>query len=98
MLKMRVQAFICGGVTLVHFLPPSMVTWMYPSLVPAHSTLTSRGDGPSAVTEPTACADTVAPYFPALVGVSHLSARVRSPLIGVQLCPALVVFQTPAVA
>src|ERR1019366_1790387 len=77
MLNMRVQALIWGGVTLFHFAPPSVVTWMRPSPVPAQSTLTSRGEG-------------------ALAGTSHVG-RVRSPLMGVQLCPPLVVFHTPAV-
>src|ERR1035437_8048624 len=97
MLKMRVQGLISGGVTLVHFFPPSMVTWSRPSPVPAHSTLTSRGDGASAVTEPCAAGVTVDAYFPAFEGTSQVW-RVRSPLIGVQLWPALVVFHTPAVA
>src|SRR5487761_1931723 len=98
MLKMRVQDFIDGGVTLVHFLPPSMVTWIRPSPVPAHRTLTSSGEGASAVMEPRAVGVTVEPYFPAFDGMSHFSPRVRSPLMGVQLCPPLVVFQAPAVA
>ena len=37
MLKMRVHGLICGGVTFVHFAPPSVVTWMSPSSVPAQS-------------------------------------------------------------
>src|ERR1017187_41043 len=39
---------------------------------------------------------TLATYLPALAGTSHVW-RVRSPLMGVQLCPPLVVFHTPAV-
>ena len=35
MLKMRVHGLIAGGVTFVHFAPPSIVTWMLPSSVPA---------------------------------------------------------------
>src|SRR5260370_42490976 len=68
MLKMRVHGLICGGVTLVHFRPPSMVTWMRPSPVPAHSTLTSRGEGARAVTEPMGDAVTVEAYLPAFAG------------------------------
>src|SRR5271170_7393173 len=97
MLKMRVHALISGGVTLVHFSPPLVVTWMKPSPVPAQSTFTSIGEGASAVTEPCAAAFTVGAYLPALAGTSQV-CRVRSPLIGVQLCPPLEVFQTPAVA
>ncbi len=97
MLKMRVHGLICGGVTLVHFAPPSMVTWIRPSPVPAQSTFTSSGEGASAVMVPRADGFTVDAYLPALAGTSHVW-RVRSPLIGVQLCPPLMVFQTPAVA
>ena len=52
MLKMRVHGLIAGGVTFVHFAPPSVVTWMLPSSVPAQSTLMFRGDGDSAVIVP----------------------------------------------
>src|SRR5580704_3055315 len=97
MLKMRVQGLICGGVTLVHFSPPLVVTWIRPSPVPAQSTFTSRGEGARAVTEPCAAGFTVDAYLPALAGMSQVS-RVRSPLMGAQLCPAFEVFQTPAVA
>ena len=97
MLKMRVQGLICGGVTLVHFAPPSVVTWIRPSPVPAHSTLTSSGEGASAVIEPCAAGVTVDAYLPAFAGTSQVW-RVRSPLMAVQLWPPLVVFQTPAVA
>src|SRR5215472_7038629 len=97
MLKMRVQALICGGVTLVHLAPPSVVTWIKPSPVPAQSTLLSSGDGASAVTVPSADGVTPGAYLPALAGISQVW-RVRSPLIAVQLWPPLVVFQTPAVA
>src|SRR5689334_12880197 len=98
MLKMRVQGLICGGVTLVHFCPPLVVTWMTPSPVPAQSTLTSRGEGASAVTLPSADGFTVDAYLPALEGMSQVARRVRSQEIGVQEWPPLVVFQTPAVA
>src|SRR5436305_10202262 len=60
MLKMRVHGLIWGGVTLVHFTPPSVVSWMRPSPVPAQSTLTSRGDGASAVIDPIGAGVTVA--------------------------------------
>src|SRR6516164_11737831 len=98
MLKMRVHGLICGGVVLVQWAPPSNVAWMSPSPVPAHSTFTSSGDGESAVTDPSAVAVTPDAYLPELDGISHFSPRVRSPLIAVQLCPPLTVFQTPEVA
>ena len=97
MLKMRVHGLICGGVTLVHFAPPSVVSWISPSPVPAQSTLTSSGEGASAVTDPSGDGVTVDAYLPAFAGTSQVW-RVRSPLMAVQLCPPLVVFQTPAVA
>src|ERR1700689_2677918 len=97
MLKMRVHGLICGGVTSVHFTPPSGGTWMRPSPAPAHSTLTSSGEGASAVMEAVAAGVTVAPYLPAFAGTSQVW-RVRSPLIAVQLWPPLLVFPTPAVA
>src|SRR5579859_6550560 len=52
MLKMRVHGLISGGVTLVHFAPPSSVTWMFPSSVPAHRTVSLFGDGDRAVMLP----------------------------------------------
>src|SRR4051812_34622295 len=94
---MRVHGLICGGVTLLHFAPPSVVSCRSPSPVPAHSTFTSSGEGASAVTEPIAAGVTVPAYLPAFAGMSHV-CRVRSPLIAVQLWPPLVVFHTPAVA
>src|ERR1700733_4105995 len=97
MLKMRLHGLICGGVTLVHFAPPSVVSWMRPSPAPAQSTLTSSGEGARAVMEPCGAGVTVAAYLPALAGTSHVW-RVRSPLMAVQLCPPLPVFHTPAVA
>jgi hypothetical protein len=97
MLKMRVHGLIPGGVTLVHFAPPSVVHWISPSPVPAQSTLTSSGEGAIAVTVPSADGVTVDAYLPALGGTSQVW-RVRSPLMAVQLCPPLVVFHTPAVA
>ena len=52
MLKMRVHGLIAGGVTFVHVAPPSIVTWILPSSVPAQIVLMSRGDGESAVMLP----------------------------------------------
>ena len=82
---------------MVHFAPPSMVTCSSPSPVPAHSTLTSSGDGASAVIEPSGAGVTEDAYLPAFAGTSQVW-RVRSPLMAVQLWPPLTVFQTPAVA
>src|ERR1017187_6941974 len=91
---MRVHAFISDGVTLVHFAPPSVVSCSKPSPVPAHSTLTSSGEGASAVIDPCGAGVTVPAYLPAFAGTSQVW-RVRSPLMAVQLCPALAVFHTP---
>src|ERR1700693_6427841 len=84
MLKMRVQGLISGGVTLVHFAPPSNVTCSRPSPAPAQSTLTSSGEGASAVIEAIGDGVTVEAYLPAFVGTSHVW-RVRSPLMAFQL-------------
>src|SRR4051794_36936642 len=97
MLKIRVHGLICGGVTSVHFNPPFVVTWMSPSPVPAHSTLTSSGEGANAVTVPRAVRFTSVAYLPAFDGTSHV-CRVRSPLIAFQLRPPSNVFHTPEVA
>src|SRR5512143_2517653 len=93
MLKMRVQGLIAGGVTLVQRTPPSMVTWMLPSSVPAQITVTSRGEGESAVIAPSGATVTSLAYFPALGGTSQVW-RVRSGLIRVQLWPRSMVFHT----
>src|ERR1035437_2903760 len=84
MLKMRVQAWIWGGLMLFHLAPPSVVTWMRPSPVLAQSTLTSRGEGAMAVTVPAGAGVTVEAYLPALPGTCHVW-RESSPLMGVQL-------------
>src|SRR5215510_10202282 len=63
MLKIRVHGLICGGVTFVQFTPPSIVTWILPSSLPAHSTFTSRGDGASAVIDPAGPGVTFAAYL-----------------------------------
>src|SRR5260370_96470 len=97
MLKMRVHGLIAGGDTFDHFLPPSIVTWIKPSPLPVQSTLTSSGEGASAVIVPSAEGVTVDAYLPAFAGTSQVW-RVKSPLIAVQLWPPLVVFHTPAVA
>ena len=77
MLKMRVHGLIDGGVTLVHVMPPSRVTWMLPSSLPAQRMASERGLGLSAVMLPIGPGFTVLAYLPALAGTSHV-ARVRS--------------------
>ncbi len=52
MLKMRVHGFIAGGVTFVQCAPPSMVTEIAPSSVPAQRIESFRGDADSAVIAP----------------------------------------------
>src|SRR5579872_1481510 len=97
---MRVHGLSCKGVVLVQCAPPSRVTCRSPSPVPAHRTFASSGEGASAVMDPRgagAAVDSEA-YFPALRGISHLSPRVRSPLMALQLCPPLTVFHTNCVA
>ena len=93
MLKIRVHGLIDGGVTLFHVVPPLVVTWMCPSSVPAHRIDSERGDGESAVMLPIGAGFTVAAYFPALAGTSHVW-RVRSGETRVQLCALSVLFQT----
>ena len=83
MLKMRVHGLIAGGVTFVHFAPPSVVTWMLPSSVPAQITLWLRGDSESAVMLPSGDGVTVLAYLPAFAGTSHVW-RARSGLMRVQ--------------
>src|SRR5689334_2835340 len=48
----RLHAVTAGGVTLLHVLPSSVVTWMSPSSVPAHTRPACFGDGASAYTTP----------------------------------------------
>src|SRR5512146_2871190 len=93
MLKIRVHALIAGGVTLLQWSPPSIVTWMLPSSVPAQITARSRGEGESAVIAPSGATVTSLAYFPALGGTSQVW-RVRSGLIRLQLWPRSMVFHT----
>src|SRR4029079_17420267 len=93
MLKMRVHGLMAGGVTFVHFPPPSIVTWMVPSSVPAQITLCERGDKASAVMLPNADGVTPLAYFPAFAGTSHVW-RARSGLMRVQECARWVYFHT----
>src|SRR5262249_34283448 len=93
MLKMRVHGLIAAGVTFVHFAPPSTVTWMLPSSVPAQSTFAFLGDGENAVMVPSGAAVTVTPYLPALTGTAHV-CRARSGLMRVHVWPRSVVLKT----
>src|SRR5437667_12599879 len=93
MLKMRVHGLISGGVTLVHCVPPFIVTCTCPSSVPAHRMLTSFGDGESAVIAPSGLGVTPLAYLPAVAGTGHV-CRVRSGLIRVQCVPPPIVLKT----
>src|SRR5580765_2260743 len=93
MLKMRVQGLICAGVTLVHVVPPFVVTWMFPSSVPAHRMATLFADGESAVIVPSGPGLTVLAYLPTLAGTSH-TCRVRSPLMRVHVLPPSIDLKT----
>ena len=90
---MRVHGLMAGGVTLAHVAPPSVVTWMFPSSVPAHSTVARSGEGDSAVIAPCGPAVTPPAYRPALAGTGQF-CRARSGLMRVHLWPRSPVFQT----
>src|SRR5690242_9205466 len=92
-LKMRVHGLIAAGVTLVQCRPPSTVTWMLPSSVPAQSVSALLGEGESAVIVPRGPGVTLAAYCPALAGTSHVW-RARSGLMRVHVCAWSVDFQT----
>src|SRR5512144_2268659 len=83
-LKMRVHGLISPGVTFLHVAPPSTVTWMLPSSVPAQRIFTSRGEGESAVMLLIGEGVTVLAYLPLLAGTAHVW-RARSGLIRDQL-------------
>src|SRR5678810_294831 len=93
MLKMRVHGLIAGGVTFVHFAPPSVVTWMLPSSVPAQITLWLRGDSDRAVMLPNGAGVTVLAYLPAFAGTCQVW-RARSGLMRVHECAWSVDFHT----
>ena len=82
---MRVQGWTAGGVTFLHVAPPSVVTWMFPSSVPSHSTAMLLGEGESAVIAPRGVGVTPFVYRPALAGIAHV-CRARSGLMRVQVC------------
>src|SRR5690242_5288606 len=93
MLKMRVHGLIADGVTFVQFDPPSIVTWMLPSSVPAQRMPTSSGEADRPVIVPSGPGSTVDAYLPALAGTAHVW-RARSGLIRVQVRPPSRVFHT----
>src|SRR5215472_17271472 len=93
MLKMRVHGAIPFGVTSFQVAPPSVVTWITPSSVPAHSTCTDGGEGASAVIAPRGDAVTLCAYRPAEGGTAQV-CRARSPLVRVQLWPRSSDFHT----
>src|SRR5689334_5673162 len=83
------------GVTLLQVLPPSFVTWISPSSVPAHNTPFCAGDSASV--------NTVSKNSTVVLSLVStppddccllLSLRVRSGLITVQLCPWSVLLNT----
>src|SRR5258708_18214971 len=93
MLKMRVHGWMADGVTFDQLFPPSTVTCTAPSSVPAPMTRMSRGDGATAVIEPSGVAVTLLPYLPVVGGTPHV-ARARSGLMRVHEWPRSVVFHT----
>src|SRR5262245_39961865 len=93
MLKMRVHGLIDGGVTLLHVVPPSRVTWMLPSSVPAHTIPIESGLGLSAVMLPIGPGFTVLAYLPVFAGTVHV-CRVRSGEIRDHECPWSTLFHT----
>jgi hypothetical protein len=66
--------------------PPSRVTWMVPSSVPAQRMASDFGLGLSAVMLPIGAGFTVLAYLPALAGTAHVW-RVRSGEIRDHECP-----------
>src|SRR5690348_16666471 len=86
MLKIRVHGLMAAGVTLVHFTPPSVVTWIFPSSVPAQIIPPLRGEADNAVIAPRGDGFTAAPYFPVFAGTAHV-CRARSGLIRVHVFP-----------
>src|SRR6478609_5836497 len=86
MLKMRVHGFMAGGVTLFQVAPPSRVTWIWPSSVPAQIVVGDTGLALSAVMLPIGPGLTVVAYLPAFFGTSQV-CRVRSGEMRVQECP-----------
>src|SRR6185312_1753093 len=84
----RHHGFNCGGVTLSQCAPPSCVTQIRPSSVPAQSRFPFNGDGASAYTTPRSVglASLLFAYLPTLAGTVQV-LRVRSGLICFQFCP-----------
>src|SRR5262249_27872713 len=82
MMLTMLHSVTAGGVTFFHVLPPSFVTWMFPSWVPTQITPSFSADG------------AIVRMVPSLFFESLSSAfiRVRSGLISSQLDPPLVVF------
>ena len=82
------QGFNCGGVTLSQCAPPSCVTQIRPSSVPAQIRFSSSGEGASAYTTPRSVglASLLFAYLPTLAGTFQV-LRVRSGLIRFQSSP-----------
>src|SRR5437773_9114575 len=77
-----------GGVTLVHVLPPSRVTWIKPVLVPAQITPAATVDGASVVIDPP-CAGAPTPPPPAVAASGSVTPAglARSELTTRHVCP-----------
>src|SRR5690348_7822459 len=84
----RHHGFNCGGVTLSQCEPPSRVTQIRPSSVPAQIKFSFSGEGASAYTTPRwlGLASLLLAYLPTLAGTFHV-LRVRSGLICFQFVP-----------
>src|SRR5688572_5606043 len=89
------RSLSAGGVTFFHVRPPSNVTWISPSSLPAQRMFSFRYDGAMVYTTP-GCRDVAVrspAYLPTLGGTTE-SVRVRSGEISRQLWPPFVVCQT----
>src|ERR1043166_4534058 len=86
---------IAAGVTSFQVAPPSRVTWICPSSVPAQIQRAFTNDGAMVYTTPGCRAEAVGDvaYLPTFAGTSE-SVRVRSGEILPQLCPPVVVRHT----
>src|ERR1044071_5296782 len=77
---------------LVHVLPPSLVSWTCPSLLPAQMSPGLRRDSAMLITTPAYSTPMLSGVSPPEIPCRVLSFRVRSGLIAVQLRPPSVVW------
>src|SRR5437870_6874603 len=84
-----------GGVTFVHVLPASRVTWMNPVLVPTQITPAATVEGASDVIDPP-CAGAPTPPPPAVAAVDSVTpgGAARSALVIRHVCPRSVETRT----